>query len=303
MNTRILVVDDSPVERRLVSGLLERGLTDVLVAHADNGRQALDVVANEMPDCIVTDLQMPEMNGLELVEAIRNHGYAVPVILMTSYGNEEVAVRALRTGAASYVPKRALGNQLIETVTSVLSVSHRQLYRRRILNTLDAVESRFILENDTSLICPLIAYLQEQLETMRLFDDLQTTRIGIALHEALTNAIYHGNLELDSELRQGDEFTFYHLAVARRNEARYQDRRVRLSAQLSATEARFIVRDDGSGYQPSEVRNCTDEVNLDRIGGRGLLLIRSFMDQVSHNPQGNEISMVKFVPRTPSADA
>lgn len=160
MKTRILVVDDSPVERRLVGGLLERSLTDASVSYAENGQLALDVAAADMPDVIITDLQMPEMNGLELVESIKSRGYGVPVILMTSFGNEEVAVQALKMGAASYVPKRALATNLIETIKNVLSVSRGQQHRRRVLSTLDVVESRFVLENDTALISPLIAYLQ-----------------------------------------------------------------------------------------------------------------------------------------------
>lgn len=293
MVTRILVVDDSPVERRLVGGLLTRGLADVAVSYADNGRQALDAVAAEMPDVLITDLQMPEMNGLQLVEAIRSRSYPVPAILMTSFGNEDVAVEALKVGAASYVPKRVVGTILVETVRNVLSVSRGQLHRRRVLSTLAAVESRFVLENDVSLISPLISYLREQLETMRHCDDLQMTRMGLAMHEALTNAIYHGNLELDSELRQNDEMIFFELARQRRGQPQYAERRVRLSAHLSSSEVMYVVGDDGAGYKPSEVRNPTDAINMDRIGGRGLLLIRSFMDEVYHNPQGNEITMIK----------
>ncbi len=296
MKTRILVVDDSPVERRLVGGLLERSFSDATVSYAENGMLALDAAAADMPDVIITDLQMPEMNGLELVESIKSRGYGVPVILMTSFGNEEVAVQALKMGAASYVPKRALASNLIETIKNVLSVSRGQQHRRRVLSTLDVVESRFVLENDTALISPLIAYLQEQLETMRHSDDLQITRIGMAIHESLTNAIYHGNLELDSELRQEEESVFYRLAKERRYEARYAQRRVRLTAHLSPTEVRFVICDDGPGYKPSEVRDPTEKINMDRMGGRGLLLIRSFMDEVSHNPQGNEITMVKRFP-------
>ena len=68
-----------------------------------------------MPALVLTDLIMPEMNGLELVKAIREHHPFVPVILMTSKGNEEIAVQALQGGAASYVPK----SQLAETCSTL----------------------------------------------------------------------------------------------------------------------------------------------------------------------------------------
>jgi CheY-like chemotaxis protein len=293
MTTHILVVDDSPVEQRIVGRLLQKHLTDVVVAYANDGKAALDAITNTIPDMVLSDMRMPVMNGLELVENIKSSGYGVPMILMTSYGNEEIAVQALRAGAASYVPKLAIEKNLITTIRSVLSLSSQQICRRRLLSTLDSAESCFVLENDSSLIAPLIEYLQEQFAMMQLFDTLQTTRISVAVQEAIANAIYHGNLELDSELRQDDESVFYNLAEERRHAAEYANRRVRVKAILSSSEVSVRIEDDGPGFNPADVRDPTEEINLGRIGGRGLLLIRTLMDEVSHNPKGNEITMVK----------
>jgi signal transduction histidine kinase len=115
----------------------------------------------------------------------------------------------------------------------------------------------------------------------------------MAVQKAIANAIYHGNLELNSELPQDDESIFYCLAEERCRLADYAARRVRVEATLSAAEVRVLIHDDGPGFNPSDVRNPTEEIHLARIGGRGLLLIRSLMDEVRHNPRGNEITMVK----------
>ena len=300
MATQILVVDDSPVEQRRVGRLVQMGIDDVEVAYAADGSAACEAIAAAMPDMVISDLRMPIMNGLQLVESIKSHGYGVPVILMTSYGSEEIAVQALRAGAASYVPKLALEKSLIATIKSVLSVSSRQVNRRRLLSTLDSTESRFVLDNDVSFITPLIDYLQEQIATMRLFDQLQTMRISVAVQEAIANAIYHGNLELDSELRQEDESIFHRLADERRRAAEYSHRRVHVETTLSVTQLRIVIQDDGPGFNPAEVRDPTEQINIGRIGGRGLLLIRTLMDEVTHNPKGNEITLIKRVNATPS---
>ncbi len=293
MTTHILVVDDSPVEQRLVGRLLEKGLSDVKVTYAANGKEAFESISLTMPEMVISDLRMPVMNGLELVESIKTRGFAVPVILMTSYGNEEIAVKALQAGAASYVPKLARDKILIETVKNVLSMSRGQSNRRRVLSTLDSVQSSFVLGNDCSLISPLIDYLQEQIGMLRLFEDMQLTRIAVAIHESLTNAIYHGNLELDSELRQDDEGDFHRLADERRKDAQYADRKVRMTATMSRNALQIVIQDEGPGFDPNAVRDPTEEVNMDRIGGRGLLLIRSFMDEVKHNSKGNELTLIK----------
>ncbi len=293
--TRIVIVDDSAIDRRLVEFFLRKGIADVSLLSVDCGQKAIDSIASETPDLIITDLQMPGMNGLELVEQIKSQGCSAPVILMTGFGTQQIAVQALKAGAASYVPKSALDKHLVETVKHVLSVSQWQRNQYRVPTTLDVLESHFTLENDPSLISPLIAYLQNQLETMRLSNQLQITRIGMAIYESLTYAIYHGNLELETDLRQSDEAIFSRLAVERRGDEPYASRRVRFSSRFSDTEVRFVVSDDGSGNKPSERQNSIDAINLEGIEGRGLLLIHSFMDEVTHNLQGNEITMVKRV--------
>src|SRR5579863_10186459 len=159
-------------------------------------------------------------------------------------------------------------------------------------------ESRYILENDTSLVAPLIARIEEQITARGLFDELQLARIAVALNESLTNAINHGNLELDSELRQQNEQIYLRLGEVRRHQDPYACRRVKVVATLAPSHVQFVVRDDGPGFDPQSTRNPTDEANIERIGGRGLSLIRGFMDYVAYNFRGNEITMVKFTSTT-----
>src|SRR5437763_260852 len=94
----VLVVDDALVERRKAGGLIEEGL-GWRVAYAEHGRAALAAIDAALPSVVLTDLLMPEMDGLELVEAIRRRYPALAVVLMTAHGSEEIAIRALRQGA------------------------------------------------------------------------------------------------------------------------------------------------------------------------------------------------------------
>ena len=117
----ILVVDDSVMDRRLVAGLLSKSDRLDLV-FASDGLEALEQIEHHPPDLVLTDMIMPRLNGLELVAKIRASRRRIPVILMTSQGNEELAASALSQGAASYVPKRSLAAELLPTVERILAL-------------------------------------------------------------------------------------------------------------------------------------------------------------------------------------
>ncbi|HEV3078427.1 MAG TPA: response regulator [Gemmataceae bacterium] len=288
----VLVVDDSAVDRLRAEKLLSKDI-GLSVRSATNGKEALHALAQELPDVVITDMQMPEMDGLELVEAIRSKYPAVPVILMTAHGSEELAVHALQRGAASYVPKRNLARDLPETIDSVLGVSKANLGQQRLLECLIDTQSHFVLENDASLIPSLIGHLENNLTRMKLCDENGLIRVAVAMREALINAIHHGNLEISSSLREKDDKEYSALVEERRQLEPYQDRRVHVYAKESHHEAYYVIRDEGRGFDPTSLPDPTDPANLENVSGRGLLLIRTFMDEVHHNKTGNEITMIK----------
>ena len=138
----ILVVDDSAVDRRLVGGLLEKD-DHWRVEYAENGSEALTRMKDAAPDLVITDLQMPEMDGLELVAAARVHCPQVPVILITAYGSEMLAVEALEQGAATYVPKTQLADKLSDTVKDVLALARADRSYARLIDCLSTADFSF----------------------------------------------------------------------------------------------------------------------------------------------------------------
>jgi CheY-like chemotaxis protein len=275
------------------AGALVEKATGLTPAYAANGREALTAMEKDLPDVVLTDLLMPEMDGLELVQEIRSKYPLVPVILMTAHGSEEIAIQALQKGAASYVPKRNLAQDLAETVESVLAAARGSRNQQRLIECLAKTEAQFILDNDPALIPPLLGYLQDNLSRLKICDEIGRIRVSVALQEALTNAIQHGNLEVSSVLREKDDRAYYALAEERRRKPPYSARRIYVTMRESSVEAVYTVRDEGPGFDPSQLPDPTDPSNLERVSGRGLLLIRTFMDEVYHNEKGNEITMIK----------
>ena len=288
----ILVVDDSPTQLRQMQMVLEKDGLEVRAA--GDGAEALQAIQLDPPMMVVTDLQMPEMSGLELVAAIKDLSTPIPVILTTSQGSEEIAAKALRAGATSYVPKRDMASGLVPVVRQVMAVNQATQSVREVAKF--AIESTITLsfKNDELLVPKVISRLELPMVELDLFDEGERMQIAMALDEALLNAMVHGNLEVSSELRQTDDGKPYtDLIEKRKTESPYKDRNVTVHMQATNEAATFVIRDEGPGFDSAALRDPTDPENLERAGGRGLLLINAFMDEVKHNDAGNEITMIK----------
>ncbi|MFH1919321.1 MAG: response regulator [Planctomycetota bacterium] len=295
--TRVLVVDDSATDRALVTGLL-RGKSQWTVETAADGGEALAQIERTRPDVVVTDLQMPRMNGLELVRTIRERHPGVPVILMTAFGSEALAVEALDKGAASYVPKSQLPDKLLNTVEKVVALARADRNYEQLIHCISNTEFTLSLKNDAALIDPLVELVQQMVMGMEFCDFTERFQIGAALKEALLNALYHGSLGLRMEemqealdkLRRGEAVS---LVRDPRSEPLYRDRRILVHARLSPEEVRFVVRDEGPGFDVATVPKAKDPAALEAGQGRGLTIMQSFMDEVTFNDAGNEVTMIK----------
>jgi len=292
----VLVVDDSPLQARHLQFILQEG--GYVVRMAGHGLDALDMVRSHRPDIVITDMHMPVMNGLELVGALRSEFPGLPVILCTSQGSEELAVEALRAGASSYVPKRRLADEIIPMVEEVLSVVGVQKKNAMFSSRLTGLENRFVLENDTDLVPQVVSHVEAVMGQLSIFDEVDRVRVGVAVHEAVVNAIVHGNLEISSELKSGDWDAYHDEIRTRSKQTPFQERRVMITIRADRRPYLEIrVSDQGPGFDISTVPDPTDPNSMERSSGRGLLLIRTFFDRVSHSATGNEIVMIKGLSR------
>ena len=288
---RVLVVDDTQVEQKIAAAHLKNENFDL--RFATNGRQALEMIKGHLTDLVLTDLVMPEIDGLELVGRIRREHPTIPVVLMTAMGDEETALLALKAGAASYIPKQSLQKHLVQTIRSVLLAARAVVERNTPWSYLKYSESHFVLGYEPRGRITLIEQFEEELEQMDFCDATDRIRVGTALMEALTNAVEHGNLDLDSRLREPSHDEYHELMERRKRMSPYAERRVSITKRVTPPEVVYIVEDEGKGYDRRDLPDPTDPENLSKIGGRGLVLIQTFLDEVSFNDRGNIITMTK----------
>jgi DNA-binding NarL/FixJ family response regulator len=116
---RILTVDDHPVVRQGIAGLLAVQHDMSLVGEASNGRDAIQQFRAHRPDITLMDLQMPEMNGIDALIAIRSEFPDAKVIVLTTYVGDVQILRALKAGAQAYLLKNTLHKELLDAIRAV----------------------------------------------------------------------------------------------------------------------------------------------------------------------------------------
>ncbi len=116
---RILIVDDHPIVREGLVAMLSRRADLQVAGEAGNGREALALCAATQPDIVLTDLRMPEMDGVALIHHLREVAPQTRVIVLTTYDGDEDIYRALAAGAMAYLLKDAPRDELLTTIRAV----------------------------------------------------------------------------------------------------------------------------------------------------------------------------------------
>ena len=292
--SRLLIVDDSQSQLVAIRALLNEEPYELETA--DDGQIALDMIAKRAPDIVVTDMLMPNVNGLDLIKQLRRTSPQIPVILISAKGSEELSVEALRVGATAFLPKSRIYEELIGTIEHAIELIETDYSYSNLIDCLDYHEFQFTLDNDPKVIGPVVNLMQQMAAGLQPMDDVTRSRIGAALEQSLHNAIFRGNLGLcreeqlaDEEIQVDGELS---LAQRRQKEAPYCDRKVVFRARLGKQDLQFKVHDEGEGFDTFQVPAAQDSNKLDIHGGRGLVLIHTFMDTVQFNDRGNEIMMM-----------
>ncbi|KLU01530.1 response regulator receiver protein [Rhodopirellula islandica] len=309
MSDRVLIVESEAVARNELVRILNDDSREVIaVASCDQSLQELevasfDLIITELPQCKSSSFNSPESSSpssdagtaaIRWVEKLREVAPRVPIILITREGAEPVAGEALMRGAATYIPLHLAAEGLVDTVEQVLKVSRSASQATDIDQCVSRIKLELVLPSHEQLVPAVIARLEQELAQLHLFDEMTWTQIAMALDEAILNAMIHGNLEVESALREVDNGEAYQEKIRRHRELPpFDERRTYVTLTATRSQAVFVIRDQGPGYDVSALPDPTDPANLESIGGRGLLLISAFMDEIHHNEVGNELTMIK----------
>jgi serine/threonine-protein kinase RsbW len=261
---RILIVDNNDELRAMLEQVLHE-LGHEVVATGDRDAALARDDLDEF-DLIISDLTEDEHAGMQLLSEIKRKRLMVPVVVSSDEAQQPGVVKAFKMGAANFLRLPYNKEELRHIVEKTLAYKLRFVDDLKILpHVREKID--FELPSDLSLMNGVLQYLTERVSKLGLIKP-ERSNLFIALDEAFVNAVKHGNQNDPQKL-------------------------VRITAELSAREARFTVEDEGSGFNVQEIPDPRDPANLFKASGRGVLLIYNIMDEVEYNERGNRLTMVK----------
>ena len=141
-------------------------------------------------------------------------------------------------------------------------------------------------------IAPAVDHLIRRAQEVGVVHPNRATRVQMALHEALTNSVIHGNLGISSALKEQGDDEFFVAVAARMSDPAYADRIVEVEASYGGGVATWTFTDQGAGFDvEAALRRLDDEPDLLRPSGRGLVMIRAFTDEMRYEDRGRKLTL------------
>ncbi|MCC9601179.1 response regulator [Stieleria sp. JC731] len=292
---RVLVVDDSPTQMTLIASVL-RG-RQIEVDTASNGVEAMDQIAKHQPDLVVTDMQMPEMNGVELIRKMRAEVPMIPSVLVTAYGTEGLAADALGVGACNYISKDHVPVLLPDTVYRICKLAEANEESLFLKAALVPQSFQFVLDSSIDRLTPCVCLLVRMMAAMNVLHTVDRLRIAESLHYTLLHCIIHGNL--GTPLRETPYSIADAMQLVSKGDAACDSNQtepcVAIRIDVSSSELSMSVVYEGRGPSirqspmPGTPQSFSDE------RGRGMLLLTSVMDKVIVDPMAGKIHLTKYL--------
>ena len=300
----ILFVDD---EEDIRLSFRDRFEEQFSISLASNGKEALaHLESGAETGVVVTDLRMPAMGGLEMIQRAKEMDPDLGFIVVSGHGDTDDVIAALRMGARNFLRKPYSFAELEEAIV-LEARRYRLIVEERARRKVEQATEQFLvgvdgmtflLPNSLDWVNPLTFRLVGVMEAVGICNDQNRSNIALGVMEIITNAIEHGNLSLSGPekrdfMAQG-ELAYSQELLRRAAMAPYKDRRVRVTASVNEHVAKISVEDEGKGFDYHDLPDPTDPENLFLPNGRGILLARSFIDEVHFIGRGNQCTLVQY---------
>jgi len=283
---KVLIVEDDEATRFfLVKVAKDQGCE---TRSAANGVEGLSAFDEFQPEFIFSDIRMPKMDGLQMLEKIRKTDNDVLVVIISSLDSPEYTLKALRLKANDFLVK-----PLLESGVTAIMEKYREIFgnRTREREVVGMIYSRDLgmkISNQLDLVGKVVDRLMQEAKPLLPIADRLGIRLGLI--EFITNAIEHGSLEVNYEEKtkaMGVGLSAWQdLIASRRKTFPYSQRKVDVRFKYENNRCEWVITDEGPGFDWRKVPDPNDPENLLILHGRGILLSRLQFNEVSYLGKG-----------------
>ncbi len=288
----VIIAYDEATTRDVLAEIVEQEGLQAL--GFENGKSALEALHDHADEVmlVISDIKMPVMNGIEFIREARKSFPETPFVIASGYGTKNDIITTLKLGALDYLEKPFRIKDVREIIQKIKQVLYETQQKIELYHYLEGKKICFKITNDIKLVHALVNELIQEIKKIggkALQPEL--TGIRMALHEALVNAIEHGNLELSSSLKETPHYL--EEMEKRITESPYADRQVLVETTITPTSFTCEITDEGPGFDWRSLPDPRDPENLFKPHGRGIILMANYFDRMTFNEQGNSIKMEK----------
>lgn len=262
---RILVVDPDAGYRQLIGDLLTDAGYSFKAKYS--GTDALQLISQGECDLLLMETQLGDMDGIQFLQEVHRLDTRLPVIIITGAATVSLAIDAMQYGAFHLVRKPFRMSEIVSVVDKAIKLK-KILWRRKASSKRLVSRIELSIPSELEQLEPTVFYLLEMVNSVHPLESSQEMDLAAGLTEALSNAILHGN-------------------------GKRPELRVYLEMNFHGSALEFIIRDQGNGFDFTDVVDPTTESNLLSDAGRGILMMNWYMDRVEYQGNGNTLRLVK----------
>ena len=290
---KILIVEDDHASRLFLESLLESNNYDF--RSAENGIEGLNVFEEYNPDIVLSDIKMPIMDGLELLEAIRDKNSDTIVVIVTAFGSENYAIQALHLGANNYLKKPVSSQELLRLLKKYKAIISGKYSPESLPGKL--INRTFSIEfkSEYTKIPKIVDKIM--IESAIDINDSEKVNIELGLVELITNAVEHGNLGISYIEKQLalDEGKLSELFDDRVHNKKFKNRKVKVDFFTDEEKYQWTITDDGKGFNWKSIPDPTDQEHILELNGRGIFISNFLFDKIEYFGNGNVVTATKYI--------
>ena len=267
MKQVILIIDDEEKIRSVLSKIVDQ--LDLIPLTARDGLEALNLLQSEKIDLIITDLMMPQMDGLTFIVKSREINPRIPIAVISGYGDVKNATLALTRGAFNFITKPFTIKEVENIIRKGLRLRELSLGTDKLLQNVKN-RTEITIPSYPHLLPSAIFYIIKECQWRGIDNENLLNNISVCTDEILTNALVHGN--------GGDP-----------------KKNISITLNYDAEKFTLTVKDEGKGFN---VKNFAQQLKANHLNipsKRGLFIVEYLMDEVSFNAKGNQITTMMYL--------